>query len=69
MSTHVTCFCRYTIYLQIYNLFMGFWLMNFVIALGQITLAGAFASYYWAFDKSKDVPTFPILGAFYRAFR
>ncbi|XP_070177370.1 choline transporter-like protein 2 isoform X2 [Littorina saxatilis] len=59
----------YTIYLQIYNLFMGFWLMNFVIGLGQMTLAGAFASYYWAFDKSRDIPTFPILSSFYRCFR
>ena len=63
------CCFRYTFYLQIYNLLMGFWLMNFVIALGQMTLAGAFASYYWAFNKSKDIPAFPILGAFYRSFR
>ena len=48
---------------------MAFWLMNFVIALGQMTLAGAFASYYWAFNKSKDIPAFPIMGAFYRSFR
>lgn len=63
------CFFSYTIYLQIYNLFMGFWLMNFVIALGQMTLAGAFASYYWAFDKSQDIPAFPLVGAFYRSIR
>lgn len=25
--------------------------MNFIIALGQCVLAGAFASYYWAWDK------------------
>ncbi|XP_076455047.1 choline transporter-like protein 2 isoform X2 [Babylonia areolata] len=60
---------EYTIYLQIYNLFLAFWLLNFVIALGQITLAGAFASYYWAFDKSKDVPTFPVAASFYRSIR
>ncbi|XP_059178604.1 choline transporter-like protein 2 [Physella acuta] len=59
----------YTIYLQIYNLFMLFWLVNFVAALGQLTLSGSFASYYWAFDKSKDIPTFPLLGAFWRCFR
>lgn len=59
----------FTIYLQIFNLFMGFWLMNFVIGLGQMTLAGAFASYFWAFDKSKDIPTFPLLAAFWRCFR
>lgn len=60
---------EYTIYLQIFNLFMLFWLVNFVIALGQITLAGAFASYYWAFNKSKDIPTFPLLSSFGRTLR
>ena len=30
--------------------------MNFIIALGQCVLAGAFASYYWAWDK-KTVST------------
>ncbi|GFS26601.1 choline transporter-like protein 2 [Elysia marginata] len=59
----------YTIYLQVYNLFMLFWLVNFVSALGQLTLAGAFSSYYWTFNKSKDLPTFPVTGAFYRCFR
>jgi choline transporter-like protein 2/4/5 len=48
---------------------MGFWLMNFVIGLGQMTLAGAFASYYWAFDKNKDIPMFPLLGSLWRCFR
>ncbi|XP_050412083.2 choline transporter-like protein 2 isoform X1 [Patella vulgata] len=59
----------YTVYLQIYNLFMLFWLVNFVVALGQMTLAGAFASYYWAFNKPSDIPTFPLLSSFYRCFR
>ncbi|KAK3788204.1 hypothetical protein RRG08_041210 [Elysia crispata] len=59
----------YTIYLQLYNLFMLFWLVNFVSAMGQLTLAGAFSSYYWTFNKSKDLPTFPVTGAFYRCFR
>ncbi|XP_046561231.1 choline transporter-like protein 2 [Haliotis rubra] len=60
---------EYTIYLQIYNLFLGFWMVNFVVAFGQMTLAGAFASYYWAWDKKKDVPTFPLLGAVWRTLR
>ncbi|XP_041368219.1 choline transporter-like protein 2 isoform X3 [Gigantopelta aegis] len=59
----------YTIYLQVYNVFMMFWLVNFTIAFGQMTLAGAFSSYYWAFDKSKDIPTFPLLSAVWRCFR
>ncbi|KAH9496427.1 hypothetical protein Btru_010789 [Bulinus truncatus] len=53
----------------IFMLFMFFWLMNFIIALEQITLAGAFASYYWAWDKSKDIPTFPLWSSFYRSLR
>ncbi|XP_041482144.1 choline transporter-like protein 2 isoform X2 [Lytechinus variegatus] len=59
----------YTIYLQFYNLFMFFWLVNFMIALGQITLAGAFASYYWAFTKPQDIPAFPLFKSFYRSIR
>lgn len=37
--------------MQVYHLFGWFWVMNFIIALGQCVLAGAFASYYWAWDK------------------
>ena len=37
--------------MQVYHLFGWFWLMNFIIALGQCVLAGAFSSYYWAWDK------------------
>eukprot|EP00057_Strongylocentrotus_purpuratus_P015284 XP_011669758.1 PREDICTED: choline transporter-like protein 2 [Strongylocentrotus purpuratus] len=59
----------YTIYLQFYNLFMFFWLVNFMIALGQITLAGAFASYYWAYTKPQDIPAFPLFKSFYRSIR
>ncbi|XP_067951394.1 choline transporter-like protein 2 isoform X2 [Watersipora subatra] len=53
----------YTIYLQIYMLFMFFWVMNWIIGFGQMVLAGAFASYYWAFDKKEHMPVFPILGS------
>ncbi|KAK3087196.1 hypothetical protein FSP39_002993 [Pinctada imbricata] len=60
---------NFTFYTQIYALFMLFWLVNFVVALGQMTLAGAFASYYWAFNKPKDIPAFPLLGSFWRCFR
>jgi hypothetical protein len=37
--------------MQIYNLFGLLWTGNYVLALGQCTLAGSFASYYWAFNK------------------
>ncbi|PIO62422.1 hypothetical protein TELCIR_16016 [Teladorsagia circumcincta] len=36
---------------------------------GDISLAGAFASYYWAKNKPKDVPSFPVLRALGRALR
>uniref|UniRef100_A0A4W4GLV4 Choline transporter-like protein n=1 Tax=Electrophorus electricus TaxID=8005 RepID=A0A4W4GLV4_ELEEL len=55
--------------LQIYNVFAFLWCVNFVIALGQCTLAGAFASYYWAFHKPSDIPTCPLASSFMRALR
>ncbi|KAK3576036.1 hypothetical protein CHS0354_005192 [Potamilus streckersoni] len=60
---------QYTFYLQIYNLFMLFWLVNFFMAFGQMALAGAFASYYWAWEKPKDIPMFPLLSSVGRCFR
>ncbi|XP_010001494.1 PREDICTED: choline transporter-like protein 2, partial [Chaetura pelagica] len=64
-----TSYHKYQVVLQFFNLFMFFWLANFVIALGQVTLAGAFASYYWAFKKPDDIPAFPLFSAFSRALR
>ncbi|XP_043388965.1 choline transporter-like protein 2 isoform X2 [Chelonia mydas] len=64
-----TAYHKYLIVFQIYNAFMFFWLANFVIALGQVTLAGAFASYYWAFKKPDDIPAFPLFSSFGRALR
>uniref|UniRef100_A0A665UFL6 Choline transporter-like protein n=1 Tax=Echeneis naucrates TaxID=173247 RepID=A0A665UFL6_ECHNA len=55
--------------LQIYNAVAFLWCVNFVIALGQCTLAGAFASYYWAFNKPDDIPMFPVSGGFIRSLR
>ncbi|XP_049458988.1 choline transporter-like protein 4 [Epinephelus fuscoguttatus] len=55
--------------LQIYNVVAFLWCVNFVIALGQCTLAGAFASYYWAFTKPDDIPMFPLSASFIRALR
>ncbi|XP_071373744.1 choline transporter-like protein 4, partial [Centroberyx affinis] len=55
--------------LQIYNVVAFLWCVNFVIALGQCTLAGAFASYYWAFTKPADIPTFPLTASFIRSLR
>ncbi|KAG7324666.1 hypothetical protein KOW79_012682 [Hemibagrus wyckioides] len=55
--------------LQLYNVVGFLWCANFVIALGQCTLAGAFASYYWAFHKPSDIPACPLVCSFMRALR
>ncbi|XP_054461835.1 choline transporter-like protein 4 [Anoplopoma fimbria] len=55
--------------LQIYNAVAFLWCVNFVIALGQCTLAGAFASYYWAFTKPDNIPMFPLTASFIRSLR
>uniref|UniRef100_A0AAR2IWB0 Choline transporter-like protein n=1 Tax=Pygocentrus nattereri TaxID=42514 RepID=A0AAR2IWB0_PYGNA len=55
--------------LQIYNVIAFLWCVNFVIALGHCTLAGAFASYYWAFHKPADIPACPLVSSFMRALR
>ncbi|XP_077404705.1 choline transporter-like protein 4 [Vanacampus margaritifer] len=55
--------------LQIYNVLAFLWCVNFAIALGQCTLAGAFSSYYWAYNKPDDIPMFPVFGAFVRTLR
>ncbi|OQV18784.1 Choline transporter-like protein 2 [Hypsibius exemplaris] len=59
----------YLIAFQLYNALGFLWGIAFSIALGQIILSGAFASYYWAWVKPKDVPAFPLLASLYRTFR
>ncbi|XP_053325682.1 choline transporter-like protein 5 isoform X5 [Spea bombifrons] len=60
---------RYILIFQLCNVFVFLWLVNFSIALGQVTLAGAFASYYWAFRKPADIPACPVFASFGRAIR
>ncbi|XP_040588163.1 choline transporter-like protein 4 [Mesocricetus auratus] len=55
--------------LQIYGVLGLFWTVNWVLALGQCVLAGAFASFYWAYHKPQDIPTFPLSSAFIRTLR
>lgn len=55
--------------MQVYHLFGWFWLMNFIVAFGQCVLAGAFASWYWAWDKKTDVPTLPLISSMGRTLR
>ncbi|ELK06266.1 Choline transporter-like protein 5 [Pteropus alecto] len=64
-----TLYHQYINTLQMFNLFVFLWLINFVIALGQCALAGAFASYYWALKKPEDIPPYPLFTAFGRAIR
>ena len=60
---------NWLIKLQLFNLFGMFWALFFIQGLAELTLAGAFASYYWAFNKPKDVPAMPLTQGFYRAIR
>ena len=60
---------EYAVFFQIFNVFMFFWNFNFIAGFGITTLASAFASYYWAFDKSSDIPKFPLLTGLWRTFR
>uniref|UniRef100_A0A8C4K5J5 Choline transporter-like protein n=1 Tax=Dromaius novaehollandiae TaxID=8790 RepID=A0A8C4K5J5_DRONO len=60
---------KYIFIFQLANAFVFLWLVNFAIALGQCTLAGAFASYYWAFRKPADIPLWPLFSSFGRAIR
>ncbi|XP_038549517.1 choline transporter-like protein 2 isoform X2 [Micropterus salmoides] len=64
-----TLYHKYLIGLQFYNVFLFFWCANFVTALGQMTLAGAFASYYWAVVKPDDMPAFPLFSSLGRSLR
>ncbi|KAM6921578.1 choline transporter-like protein 5-B isoform 1-T1 [Xenentodon cancila] len=58
---------RYIFGFHLCNLFVFLWLVNFTLALGQCTLAGAFTSYYWALKKPKDIPPCPLYSSFSRA--
>ncbi|XP_015753847.1 PREDICTED: choline transporter-like protein 2 [Acropora digitifera] len=55
--------------MQIFHLFGWFWIMNFIIALGQCVLAGAFASWYFTYQKPDDIPALPIISSFWRTLR
>ncbi|KAI1718770.1 plasma-membrane choline transporter domain-containing protein [Ditylenchus destructor] len=78
LGTNQEANCRYVnitrdnnrlLALQLYNLFGCFWATCFVSALSDMTLAGAFASHYFAFRKPRDVPSFPVLRAMGRSIR
>ncbi|XP_041804651.1 choline transporter-like protein 5-A [Chelmon rostratus] len=64
-----TFYHRYLFLLQLSNLLVFLWLVNFSLALEQCTLAGTFASYYWAKRKPQDIPPCPLFSSFSRAIR
>jgi len=57
-----------TLVMQVYNLFGLLWMLFFFSAMGEMILAGAFASWYWTFDKS-DTPSLPLLSSIGRVLR
>jgi choline transporter-like protein 2/4/5 len=59
---------QYVDYLHAFNIFGLFWGLFFVSALGQMILAGTFATWYWTFHKS-DVPFFTVTVSIGRTFR
>lgn len=64
-----TSYHRYLFVLQLSNLLVFLWLVNFSLALEQCTLAGTFASYYWARRRPQDIPPCPLFSSFSRAVR
>ena len=46
-------FCSFLLGLHVYHLFGLLWVGNYVLALGECTLAGGFASWYWAYKKPR----------------
>ncbi|XP_060056996.1 choline transporter-like protein 5 [Erinaceus europaeus] len=64
-----TVYYQYITTFQMFNLFVFLWLVNFIIALGECALAGAFATYYWTLKKPDDIPPYPLFTSFGRAIR
>ncbi|KAH9507586.1 hypothetical protein Btru_051521 [Bulinus truncatus] len=59
----------YIIPMEIFMVFMLLWVLNFIVALGHMTLAGAFGLYYWSWEKPKDIPAFPLARSLFRSIR
>eukprot|EP01112_Ceratiomyxa_fruticulosa_P004281 TRINITY_DN1474_c0_g5_i1.p1 TRINITY_DN1474_c0_g5~~TRINITY_DN1474_c0_g5_i1.p1 ORF type:complete len:633 (+),score=82.74 TRINITY_DN1474_c0_g5_i1:275-2173(+) len=55
-------------YLELYHLFGGLWILNFILGIAQATIAGAIGSWYWVHDK-RDAPTLPVLDSLSRTMR
>ncbi|KAJ3275818.1 hypothetical protein HK104_003832 [Borealophlyctis nickersoniae] len=55
-------------YMILYHLAGFFWTWAFLIGIAQVTIAGAFATYYWTMDK-RHVPSFPVVRSLGRTVR
>eukprot|EP00094_Tigriopus_californicus_P004803 TCALIF_04623-PA protein Name:"Similar to SLC44A5 Choline transporter-like protein 5 (Macaca fascicularis)" AED:0.13 eAED:0.13 QI:715/0.81/0.91/1/0.63/0.75/12/74/636 len=53
---------------EIFNVFGLLWGLFFVSAMEEMVMAGAFAAWYWTFDK-KNLPSAPLTRSFGRTFR
>eukprot|EP00732_Lithocolla_globosa_P000964 Lithocolla_globosa_v1_NODE_397_length_4183_cov_17.938227.p1 type:complete len:706 gc:universal NODE_397_length_4183_cov_17.938227:4151-2034(-) len=56
-------------YLQLYYIFGFFWTWNFLLAIGDCSIAGCFATWYWTRNKRRDLPKFIVFPALYRTLR
>lgn len=52
----------------VYHFFGLLWTLEFILAAGQVVLAGAIATYYFTRDK-RNLPSSPILGSFLRTIK
>ncbi|KAI9204340.1 plasma-membrane choline transporter-domain-containing protein [Polychytrium aggregatum] len=57
-----------TTYLEWFHLFGFFWTWSFMAGFQILSLAGAFATYYWTLDK-KTLTSIPLLKSIYRTLR
>lgn len=55
--------------LFVFHLFGFLWLSETIKGLGILTVAGAISTDYWIDKNSQFVPSMPVLGAAWRAFR
>ena len=48
-----------------YHIFMFLWTLYFLLGINHVTMAGAFATWYWTMDKTAKL-SFPVLKSFAR---
>ena len=56
-------------YSLIYHVFGGLWVMQFIVAYGQVVIAGAISQFYWLGGDKAEIPRAPVLSSMYRAIR